>query len=94
MVLVAGETEGEGREKEEAERGRKRVETALQRVAEHWVSVQLAQASTPEPVGCLCARACVCVSMSAYEPVCVHVYKCLYALAVCINMTKPHTYRE
>lgn len=61
MVLVAGETEGEGREKEEAERGRKRVETALQRVAEHWVSVQLAQASTPEPVGCLCARMRVCV---------------------------------
>lgn len=86
---------GERRKREEeAERGRKGVGTALQRVAEHWVSVQLAQASTPPPVGCFSMCVCVFVSMSTYEPVCIHVYKCSYALAVCINTTKPHTYGE
>lgn len=42
-------------------RGRGRAGTALQRVAEHWVSVQLARASTSAPADCartpLCPRA-------------------------------------
>lgn len=56
-----GETEGE------AKWGRGSVGTALQRVAEPWVSMQLAQASTPVPVGCL-----LCVSLCpwAYTSLC------------------------
>lgn len=88
--------EEEGREErgEEVEGGRNRVATALQRVAEHWVGVQLAQASTQQrhSAVCACARARL-DSMSAFEPASVYIYKCVYALTVCINTTEPHTYR-